>query len=181
MVALTGTGTVRATTAICGPTMPRSGLTAMATVTVMRPVERTAMPVLTRPARQPKGGSLGCPDGDGDGWADAQDAFPDQRSQHIDTDGDGYGDNATLGAHKPDHWPNDASRNSSAEATMTCTPVPHRSGPRSERVVQFTCGISTSNEFAFAAVVSLEATSSITRESSEHFLTFTQSSGNSSP
>ena len=38
--------------------------------------------------------------------------LPEHRSQFVDSDGDGWGDNATLGAHKPDHWPNDASRSS---------------------------------------------------------------------
>ena len=49
---------------------------------------------------------LGCPDRDGDGWSDPDgewekhpdgdaDAFPDDPSQWRDTDGDGYGDNAS--------------------------------------------------------------------------------------
>ena len=41
------------------------------------------------------GGKVGCPDADGDGWADEDDAFPDEPTQHSDTDGDGYGDSAT--------------------------------------------------------------------------------------
>jgi len=39
-----------------------------------------------------RGGEFGCPDGDGDGWADQSDTFPDDLSQWNDTDGDGYGD-----------------------------------------------------------------------------------------
>jgi len=35
----------------------------------------------------------GCPDGDGDGWSDAGDFFPNEPSQHADQDQDGYGDN----------------------------------------------------------------------------------------
>ena len=35
----------------------------------------------------------GCPDGDGDGWSDTGDLFPDEPSQHADQDQDGYGDN----------------------------------------------------------------------------------------
>jgi len=42
-----------------------------------------------------KGSMLGCPDADGDGWADSVDAFPADDTQHQDQDGDGYGDNAT--------------------------------------------------------------------------------------
>ncbi len=34
-----------------------------------------------------------CPDADGDSWADSQDSFPDDASQWMDSDGDGYGDN----------------------------------------------------------------------------------------
>ena len=37
----------------------------------------------------------GCPDDDFDGWSNTGDAFPDIPSQHIDSDGDGYGDNNT--------------------------------------------------------------------------------------
>ncbi|MEC9162309.1 MAG: hypothetical protein VX919_05915, partial [Candidatus Thermoplasmatota archaeon] len=121
--------------------------------------------------------TFGCPDGDGDGWADQQDAFPDQRSQQMDSDGDGYGDNATLGAFKPDHWPNDASR-SSASASMTCTPVSIEVDLAASGWFTFTCSVSTSMSSAFAATVSWQATSSIVGESSEHFLTFTAASGN---
>lgn len=35
----------------------------------------------------------GCPDTDGDGWADTIDEFPNDSYQWKDTDGDGYGDN----------------------------------------------------------------------------------------
>ncbi len=35
----------------------------------------------------------GCPDSDGDGYADVDDAFPDDPDQHMDSDGDGWGDN----------------------------------------------------------------------------------------
>jgi len=36
---------------------------------------------------------FGCPDGDGDGWSDEGDFYPDDALQWADTDGDGYGDN----------------------------------------------------------------------------------------
>ena len=44
---------------------------------------------------------VGCPDSDGDGWADPDenwtirdgaDALPNERTQHADRDGDGWGD-----------------------------------------------------------------------------------------
>ena len=48
---------------------------------------------------------FGCLDGDGDGWSDANDAFPES-TQHADSDNDGYGDNAE-GA-EPDACPSTA-------------------------------------------------------------------------
>jgi len=62
----------------------------------------------------------GCEDRDGDGasdprppedfpynWsvAEGADLWPDDPTQWIDTDGDGYGDNASLGANNSDHFP----------------------------------------------------------------------------
>ena len=46
-----------------------------------------------------KGTTIGCLDRDGDGYADSVDEFPDEISQWIDTDGDGFGDesNGYLG------------------------------------------------------------------------------------
>ena len=39
------------------------------------------------------GNYVGCPDYDGDGYADVDDAFPTDSTQWLDSDGDGYGDN----------------------------------------------------------------------------------------
>ena len=39
-----------------------------------------------------EGGVLGCPDADGDGWADSVDDLPAEASQWVDADGDGFGD-----------------------------------------------------------------------------------------
>ena len=61
----------------------------------------------------------GCEDRDDDGWADDEDTFPDLSTQQVDSDGDGFGDNNSIGAQSPDHWPQDASRNV-AEATLEC-------------------------------------------------------------
>jgi|TARA_B100001094_G_scaffold180854_1_gene175239 hypothetical protein len=38
--------------------------------------------------------SPGCPDSDGDGWMNSQDAFPTEPTQWLDFDGDGFGDNS---------------------------------------------------------------------------------------
>lgn len=65
-------------------------------------------------------GLTGCPDSDSDGWANSQDAFPSERSQYLDTDGDGYGDNTSLGAARIDHAPNDPNRNI-ADLRMDCS------------------------------------------------------------
>ena len=37
----------------------------------------------------------GCPDSDGDGWANTDDDFPLDPTQFLDNDGDGFGDNAS--------------------------------------------------------------------------------------
>jgi hypothetical protein len=46
-----------------------------------------------QPGTSWQNGILGCPDSDGDGWWDVQDAFPSEPTQWADADGDGYGDN----------------------------------------------------------------------------------------
>ena len=58
------------------------------------------------PGTSTEANRLGCPDGDGDGWADVDDAFPFESTQWNDTDMDGYGDNA-MGAN-PDACPSTA-------------------------------------------------------------------------
>ena len=47
----------------------------------------------TRVGQSWKGDISGCPDADGDGWYNLQDAFPIDATQWSDQDGDGYGDN----------------------------------------------------------------------------------------
>tara|TARA_B100002052_G_scaffold273228_1_gene275487 strand:- start:963 stop:3608 length:2646 start_codon:yes stop_codon:yes gene_type:complete len=56
---------------------------------------------------------LGCIDSDGDSWSDPDeswtvnfggDAFPDEQSQHFDSDGDGFGNNPD--GYQPDSCPN---------------------------------------------------------------------------
>jgi hypothetical protein len=53
---------------------------------------------------------FGCPDQDGDGYSDLSDVFPTNPSQHIDTDGDGYGNNQSTGATQSDAFPNDGTQ-----------------------------------------------------------------------
>ena len=48
-------------------------------------------------------GILGCVDSDQDGWADDNDAMPNEPTQWADSDGDGYGDN--LAGVNPDACP----------------------------------------------------------------------------
>ena len=46
---------------------------------------------------------IGCPDNDGDGWADIEDSVPDNPSQRDDADWDGFGDN--VNGTEPDACP----------------------------------------------------------------------------
>ena len=48
----------------------------------------------TQPGNATANGMEGCPDADGDGWYNLQDAFPAEPSQWADQDNDGFGDNA---------------------------------------------------------------------------------------
>jgi len=57
-----------------------------------------------------QGNTYGCPDSDGDGWADTRDDFPNNPSQWKDSDDDGYGDNwgnSTWNDTRDDNWPGD--------------------------------------------------------------------------
>ena len=97
-----------------------------------------------------RGTLIGCPDTDGDGYADAEDAFPTHSSQHLDTDGDGWGDNETSGAHKPDHWPNDPNKNA-GDASMQCTPSKYSTDSVTGGNFIFTCTVTTSMSDGFTA------------------------------
>jgi hypothetical protein len=63
-------------------------------------------PFLAGNSTQPP--NIGCPDRDNDGYSDIDDSHPDDGGQHIDSDGDGYGDNSS--AQNGDAFPNDASQ-----------------------------------------------------------------------
>jgi len=83
---------------------------------------------------------LGCPDNDMDGWSNSGDAFPEHRSQHEDTDNDGFGDNNSSGAELADHWPNDPSRNT-AEVLLECSPADFQLDLAIKSSIAFTCTI----------------------------------------
>jgi len=61
--------------------------------------------------------TLGCPDTDQDGWADSDDAQPNEPTQWADTDGDDFGDN--LAGVNPDACPNQVG-NSTQGNRMGC-------------------------------------------------------------
>ena len=48
---------------------------------------------------------MGCPDRDGDGYANTNDDFPSDPTEWVDTDGDGYGDNTDLFPNDGTDWP----------------------------------------------------------------------------
>ena len=53
---------------------------------------------------------FGCRDTDNDGWSDNGDALPENPTQWIDRDGDGYGDNDSEEATKVDLFPSDGTQ-----------------------------------------------------------------------
>ena len=53
---------------------------------------------------------FGCLDSDGDGWSDDGDDLPQNPTQWIDRDGDGYGENSSEGATEIDLFPSDGSQ-----------------------------------------------------------------------
>ena len=67
-------------------------LTRTTTVTVMQPM--VSGRCLSRSGWKFHEDRFGCVDADDDGWSDVGDAFPEEPTQHADSDEDGYGDNA---------------------------------------------------------------------------------------
>ena len=53
---------------------------------------------------------FGCPDQDLDGWSDDEDDLPSNPTQWIDRDGDGYGENTSIGAIDSDAFPSDGTQ-----------------------------------------------------------------------
>ena len=121
------------------------------------------------------GNDPGCIDNDGDGYANSDDAFPNEPTQWVDQDGDGYGDNQSSGASRPDHWIDDPTRNI-AEADLTCTPENLELDLASEDYFSFSCTI----ESALSDItirVEWQPISSIIASTQIHVLMFTETTG----
>ena len=124
-----------------------------------------------------RGTLIGCPDTDGDGYADDEDAFPFHDSQHLDSDGDGWGDNETSGAHKPDHWPNDPTRNA-GEASLTCLPSKLSTDTVTGGSIKFSCSVSTVMGDGFTVRVDWQSSTNIQVDTGSHTMIFSSTSGN---
>jgi len=83
---------------------------------------------------------LGCVDTDEDGWSDSGDDFPENPSQHLDSDGDGYGDNSDYGSEMADHWPDDPTRNT-AEVDLSCDETHFSLDIANDSSIHFSCTI----------------------------------------
>ena len=124
-----------------------------------------------------QGTKHGCPDSDTDGWADIEDAFPDQESQWLDSDGDGWGDNQTGGAHKLDHWPNDPTRNA-GQGELSCNNTVVQLDLAGGDWFTFTCTISS--EMTTAGIeLEWQAISGISADTNFQTVIFTPELGNS--
>ena len=122
-----------------------------------------------------QGTKSGCTDSDGDGWADIEDAFPDQESQWLDTDGDGWGDSQIAGAYKLDHWPSDPTRNA-GEADLSCSQTEIELDLAGGDWFSFTCTVST--DMVNAGVrVEWQAMSNIDADTNTMVLIFTALTG----
>ncbi|MGB2446302.1 MAG: hypothetical protein ACPICB_01105, partial [Candidatus Poseidoniaceae archaeon] len=124
-----------------------------------------------------RGTLIGCPDTDGDGYADDEDAFPYHDSQHLDSDGDGWGDNETSGAHKPDHWPNDPTRNA-GEATLSCLPSKLSTDTVTGGSIQFSCSVATDMGDGFTVRLDWQSSTNIQVDTGSHMMIFTPDVGN---
>ena len=121
------------------------------------------------------GNAPGCIDNDGDGYADSDDAFPDEPTQWVDVDGDGFGDNQSSGASRPDHWIEDPSRNV-AEAELTCTPGDIELDLAGEDYFSYSCTIvSVLSDITIR--VEWQQISSIIASEQIQVLTFTNTTG----
>jgi len=124
-----------------------------------------------------RGNLIGCPDTDGDGYADDDDAFPLHDSQHLDSDGDGWGDNQTSGAHKPDHWPSDPNKNA-GEASIDCEPTSLSIDAVTGSDFLFNCAVTTSMGDGFTVNIDWQSSTNILAETSSQMMIFTSETGN---
>ena len=118
----------------------------------------------------------GCPDADGDGYADSDDAFPSEHSQWLDSDGDGWGDNQSAGSFKPDHYPNDPTRNA-GEAQMTCDPNSIELDIVGGDYFTFSCTVTTEMVGDFTVRVEWQAMTTINAASRVQIVSFSATSG----
>ena len=122
-----------------------------------------------------KGSKQGCPDNDGDGWADIEDAFPQEDSQWLDSDGDGWGDNQTAGAYKLDHWPDDPARNA-GEASLSCSQSSIEVDLAGGDFFSFTCTVVTEMDNA-GVILQWQAMNGIAADTTIELLIFTPQTG----
>ena len=121
------------------------------------------------------GNAPGCVDTDGDGYANSDDAFPNEPTQWVDGDGDGYGDNQSSGASRPDHWVNDPTRNI-AEGAIICTPSDIQLNLAEEDYFSFSCTVvSELNDITVR--VEWQQISSIIASEQTQVLSFTETTG----
>ena len=121
------------------------------------------------------GTAPGCIDTDGDGYANSNDAFPNEPTQWVDGDGDGYGDNQSSGASRPDHWVNDPTRNI-AEGAIICTPTDIQLNLAEEDYFSFSCTVvSELNDITVR--VEWQQISSIIASEQIQVLSFTETTG----
>ena len=118
----------------------------------------------------------GCPDADGDGYADDDDAFPNEESQWFDGDGDGWGDNQSAGSYKPDHYPNDPTRNA-GEAQLTCSPTSIELDLVGGDYFTFSCTVTTDMVGDFTVRIEWQAMTAINAASRVQVVSFSATSG----
>ena len=122
-----------------------------------------------------QGTKQGCPDGDGDGWADIEDAFPAEDSQWLDSDNDGWGDNQTAGAYKLDHWPNDPTRNA-GEASLDCSQSTIEVDLAGGDFFSFTCTVTTEMD-NLGVILEWQAMNGIAADTTIELMIFTPQTG----
>jgi hypothetical protein len=96
--------------------------------------------------------SKGCVDGDGDGWADEDDAFPEIPSQWQDSDGDGWGDNQSSGASRVDNFPDDPD-SWSVTVSLNCIQSDLILDMMNQKELVVTCTVSNEADISVVAIL----------------------------
>ncbi|MGY8701174.1 MAG: S8 family serine peptidase [Candidatus Poseidoniales archaeon] len=97
-------------------------------------------------------GLRGCTDTDLDGWDDSTDSFPQIASQWNDSDGDGWGDNQSIGALRIDHHPDDPEQ-WSLDVALSCSPPSYEVDMATADVAIISCTLSNQAEVALIVVL----------------------------